>query len=398
MNFTATAPAQRNMISLLIILSTLLYSFSCPAQPAAPSDQMRASPLQDTTAKKLVQPEKKIQVSGMMILRYAWSPDKRIDVNGQHHTATNGYSTDAFAVRRMRIGAKAPLGPRAEAAVLLNATDFVGSPQNKVLENAFLKYHFNDYLNVQVGQYRPYFGKEDLFPEEQLETLEWSNQYYAFGTNGWQSFQQGATLSGKVRVGKVPLSYYIGVFNGNGRNQAMDNNNGKLFPARMEAALRPQTKLALNGGVGREGGVRTWALGADLDHRVQLSDRLALHLLAEYKTGFNSSLYISDTAHAKITRDYRISGLYALPCLFYSINKGGVQSAGVSMRWETLDASNCSDNNRRNTCMPMLCLQCIEPCSLRLELGAIINDFDYNVPNTSSYSGTRYVCQVKAAF
>lgn len=333
----------------------------------------------------------------MMILRYGWSPDGQVDVNGQHHTAAGGYSTDAFAVRRVRLQARTLLGPKAEAAVLLNATDFIGSPQNKVLENAFIRYHFNDYLNLQVGQFRPFFGKEDLYPEEQLETLEWSNQYYAFGANGWQSFQQGATLFGKVNLGKIPLSYHIGVFNGNGRNVAMDNNRGKLFPARVEAALRPQTRLALNGGVGSEGGVRAWALGADVDHRMQLGGPWALHLQAEYKTGFNSSLFFSDTASKKINRDYRISGLYVLPYLSYTINKGNVQSAGFSMRWETLDASLCSDNNHRTTCMPMLCLQLAEPCTMRLELGAIINDFQYNVPNTASYSNTRYVCQLKVA-
>lgn len=334
----------------------------------------------------------------MMILRYAWSPDKHVDVNGQHHSSEGGYSTDAFAVRRVRLGVKAPLGPRAEAALLLNATDFTGNPQNKVLENAFLKYRFNDYLNLQVGQFRPFFGREDLYPEEQLETLEWSNQYYAFGANGWQSFQQGATLFGKVNLGQLPLSYYIGVFNGNGRNVAMDNNRGKLFPLRLEAALRPQTKLGLNSGFGKEGGIRTWALAADIDHRMQLGERWTIHLQAEYKTGFNSSLYFSDTAHAKITRDYRLNGFYALPALSYAINKGGVQSAGFSVRWETLDASNCGDNNHRNTCMPMLCLQFCDPCPLRLELGAIVNDFKYNVANTSAYNNTRYVCQVKVAF
>ena len=398
MNFTATARVRRRSLRLLIASSALLYSLAGSTQPAAPGEPAVPSAAKDTTAKKSERPEKKIQLAGMMIVRYAWSPNKHIDVNGLHHTAEDGYSTDAFAVRRVRLSAKAPLGPRAEASLLLNATDFTGNPQNKVLENAFLKYRFSDYLNLQVGQFRPFFGREDLYPEEQLETLEWSNGYYAFGANGWQSFQQGATLFGKVSLGKIPLSYYIGVFNGNGRNVAMDNNRGKLFPLRLEAALHPHTKLGLNGGLGKEGGSRTWALAADIDQRVPLGERWALHLQAEYKTGFNSSLYFSDTAHAKITRDYRISGVYVLPSFSYAIHKGSVQSAGLSMRWETLDASNCSDNNRRNTCSPMLCLQLCDPCPLRIELGALINDFAYKVPNTTSYSGTRYVCQVKAAF
>lgn len=374
------------------------FAFTCGAQTSPTIRTDSGSVMSDTIRQKLEIPEKKVQLSGMMILRYTWSPDRRIDVNGQHHSSEGGYSTGAFAVRRVRLGAKAPLGPRAEAVVLLNATDFTGSPQNKVLENAFLKYRFNDYLNLQAGQFRPFFGREDLYPEEQLQTLEWSNGYYAFGANGWQSFQQGATLFGKVSLGKVPLSYYIGVFNGNGRNVAMDNNRGKLFPLRLEAALRPHTKLGLNGGLGSEGGLRTWALGADLDHRVELGGRWGLHLQAEYKTGFNSSLYFSDTAHAKISRDYRLSGLYLLPYLSYTIHKAGIQSAGLSLRWEGLDGSSSSDNNRRTTSMPALSLQLSAPCPLRVEVGALINDFTYNIPNTSWYSNTRYVCQLKTKF
>lgn len=398
MIFTAKNTTTLYISNLLLLLTALTGSLTSLAQPAPPKEELTLAPRSDTTANKAEKFEKKLTVSGMTIVRYTYSPNKSIDINGQHHTGTTGYSSNGFTVRRVRVGAKSVITPRTEVAVLLNATDFIGSPQNKVLENAYVKYRFNDYLNVQLGQYRPFFGKEDLYPEEQLETLEWSNGYYAFGANGWQSFQEGATFFGKVNMGKVPLAYYIGVFNGNGRNQTMDNNNSKLFPVRLEAALRPQTKLGLNAGWGNEGKQRTWAAGADIEHRVTLAPRLSLHLQAEYKTGFNSSLFLGDTASAKISRDYRISGFYALPFLAYAINKGGVQAAGLSMRWETLDASNCSSNNRKNTCCPMVCVLLNDPCTLRFEVGAIINDNEFNVLNTTAYDHTRFVCQVKTAF
>ncbi|HTM93503.1 MAG TPA: porin, partial [Flavisolibacter sp.] len=172
-----------------MVLAGLFFSLTVFAQTSSIKKESR-----DTTK------ERKLILSGMLLTRYTQSFSKDIDVNGKCRLEDEKYSTSSFTLRRARVQAKAQITPKADAAVLLNLTDFTGNPSNKVLENAFIKYRFNNYINLQVGQYRPYFGREDLYPEELLQVLEWSNQYYAFGANGWQSFQAGATVFGKVNV------------------------------------------------------------------------------------------------------------------------------------------------------------------------------------------------------
>ncbi|HEY6954049.1 MAG TPA: porin, partial [Flavisolibacter sp.] len=175
-----------------LVLTALLYSSFAFAQTNTQQQLLKAQN-KDSSDKK----ERRVVIAGMLIGRFTQSFDKDVDINGRYHTEETGYSTSSFTLRRARILAKAQLTSRADAALSLNLTDFIGNPSNKVVENAFAKYHFNNYLNLQIGQFRPYFGREDLYGEELLQTFEWSNQYYAFGADGWQSFQVGATAFGK---------------------------------------------------------------------------------------------------------------------------------------------------------------------------------------------------------
>lgn len=50
--------------------------------------------------------------------------------------------------------------------MLINLADFKNNPQTRVLELANLKYKANNYLSIQAGQFRPYFGLEDLYPAD----------------------------------------------------------------------------------------------------------------------------------------------------------------------------------------------------------------------------------------
>jgi hypothetical protein len=340
--------------------------------------------------------EKKIIISGMLLTRFTQSFRKEIDINGKYRAEDETYSTSSFSLRRARVQAKAQITSRADAAVLLNLTDFVGNPSNKVLENAFIKYHFNNYLNVQVGQYRPYFGREDLYPEELLQALEWSNQYYVFGANGWQSFQAGATVFGKLNVFKIPVSYYVGVFNGNGRNQPMDNDNGKLFPARLEIAVRPKTKLGLNGGLGKDGNEKVWACNFDVDHVEKLGERWELEIQSEYKRGTNSSQFDTSTEKNKLMLNYQLEGFYVLPNLKYHINSPRINSMELSCRYESLNCNIKRNGSTKQTWMPVLSLQLADEYYVRLETGLIVDR--YNVSSMKEHNGTRFVCQMQVRF
>lgn len=368
-----------------MILVGLFFSSIIFAQTSSTKKETR-----DTTRKRSV------MISGMLLTRYVQSFNKNIDINGKYRLEEEKYSTSSFLLRRARVGAKAQITPRAEATVLLNLTDFIGNPSNKVLENAFIKYHFNNYFNLQVGQYRPYFGREDLYPEELLQTLEWSNQYYAFGANGWQSFQAGATVFGKVNVLKIPVSYYLGVFNGNGRNQPMDNDNGKLFPARIEIAVRPKTKLGLNGGLGKDGDEKVWACNFDIDHVEKISEKLEFEIQSEYKRGTNNSQFDTSCVRGKSMKNYQLSGLYILPALNYNVNSEQIKSLDVSCRYEILNCDLKRDGNIKQTWMPMISLQLADEYYVRLEAGLIIDR--YKVSSSKEHDATRFVCQMQVRF
>jgi len=376
------------MARISIVAAAWFFSITASAQNIAKQDQ----PKKDSLDKK----ERKLLISGMLLTRFTQSFNKDIDVNGKYRLEEENYSTSSFSLRRVRVQAKAQINSRTDAAVLLNLTDFIGNPSNKVLENAFIKYHFNNYINLQVGQYRPYFGREDLYPEELLQALEWSNQYYAFGANGWQSFQAGATVFGKVNVLKIPVSYYIGVFNGNGRNQPMDNDNGKLFLARIELAVRPKTKLGLNGGLGKDGNNKVWAYNLDIDHIEKLGERWEFEIQSEYRRGTNN--YQFDTSHVigKQMSNYRLEGFYILPNLKYNINSNQVKSLELSCRYENLNCDIKRSGSTKQTWMPVVSLQLADEYFLKFETGLIIDK--YSIASPKEHDGTRFVCQMQVRF
>jgi hypothetical protein len=257
------------------------------------------------------------------------------------------------------------------------------------LELASIKYRFNN-LNLQVGQFRPYFGREDLYPEELLQSLEWTNQYYAFGANGWQSFQVGTTVFGTAHIFKIPVKYYVGMFNGNGRNQLMDNDNGKLFPARLELGIRPKTKLGLNGGIGKSKGEKIWAFNADIDHLTQLGGLWELELQSEYKRGTNNSLFDTSVTANKSMKNYLLSGYYILPNLKYNMNIKPIKSLELSIRYEFINYDEKKNGCTRKTYVPMFCCQLAEDYFLRFELGMILDSYPQN--------NTRFVCQLQTRF
>ena len=340
--------------------------------------------------------QKKVNISGMLLTRFGKSFDTNIDVNGKYHTQDQNYSTASFSIRRARIQAKAQITSRADAAVLLNLTDFIGNPTNKVLENAYLRYHFTEAFNLQVGQFRPYFGREDLYPEELLQALEWTNQYYAFGANGWQSFQVGATLFGQFSFFDIPVNYYVGMFNGNGRNQPMDDDNGKLFPARLEFSFRPETKLGLNGGLGKHSREKLWAYNIDVDHTEKVGERWELEIQAEYKRGINNSLYDTSTECNKQIANYQLSGFYVLPNLKYHIGNSHLKSLEFAMRYESFNCDILRSGNAKQTWMPVVSVQLADEYSVKIETGLIIDQ--YTIRSSKERNGTRLICQLQARF
>lgn len=109
-----------------------------------------------------------------------------------------------------------------------NRTEFSGT-------DIFINYHGIPEMNLKVGQYKAPFGLENLTPDTLIYTIERSLPTGAIVPER----QIGAMLWGKPLANAAPdykdfVTYYAGMFNGNGRNFNNNDNNEFLYVGRLE--------------------------------------------------------------------------------------------------------------------------------------------------------------------
>jgi phosphate-selective porin len=109
-----------------------------------------------------------------------------------------------------------------------NRTDFSGT-------DIFINWHQFAEANVKVGQWKAPFGLEQLTPDPTLIIIERSLPTGAITPER----QVGAQLWGKPFANIWPaqkdlLTYYAGIFNGNGRNVSVNDNNNFMYVGRLE--------------------------------------------------------------------------------------------------------------------------------------------------------------------
>ncbi|QDW24155.1 hypothetical protein FFJ24_004675 [Pedobacter sp. KBS0701] len=176
----------------------LLLACSMLFASAQQKDQTRLS----DTLKNYSAYKRKLSFAGVLQTRYVLSMDKNVDINGKNYDpAMSKAISNTFMIKRARVMVKGDINDHFSANILANLAEFNSDPTNKVLENAYIKYSLNEYFHIQAGQFRPFFGIEDAMAVDIIRTLDFSNQYYAFGKNGWQSFQTGLSVLGNVIPG-----------------------------------------------------------------------------------------------------------------------------------------------------------------------------------------------------
>src|SRR5207248_1387911 len=99
----------------------------------------------------------------------------------------------------------------------------------------WVNWHQIPALQVKAGQYKAPFGLEQLTPDTSLLTIERTLPTGAITPDR----QIGAELWGKPFTSIWPeqkdlLTYYAGIFNGNGRNITVNDNNNFMFVGRLE--------------------------------------------------------------------------------------------------------------------------------------------------------------------
>ncbi len=100
----------------------------------------------------------------------------------------------------------------------------------------FINWHRLPELNIKAGQYKAPFGLEQLTSDTKLFTIERSQVTSALTPER----QIGVQIWGKPLTNLWPeqkelVTYYGGVFNGNGRNVSVNDNNEYMYVGRLEA-------------------------------------------------------------------------------------------------------------------------------------------------------------------
>jgi phosphate-selective porin len=101
--------------------------------------------------------------------------------------------------------------------------------------DVFLNWHHYPEANIRVGQWKAPFGLEQLTPDSTIFTIERSLPTGALTPER----QIGAMLWGKPLTNIIPdqkdfVTYYAGIFNGNGRNFNNNDNNEFMYVGRLE--------------------------------------------------------------------------------------------------------------------------------------------------------------------
>ncbi|MBA4320887.1 MAG: porin [Flavobacterium sp.] len=392
------------VIKKSLLISMALFTSLCYSQSAVVDTLKKADnqiPL--VPQKEAPKPEdkkvdflnKKVSYAMLFVGDYANTLSSNVDINGKHTTDGSG-SNNGFYLRYARLQAKFDI-TKMTVQILVNLADFKNNPQTRVLELANLKYKFNSYFTVQVGQFRPYFGLEDLYPADILKSHNWSYQYALFGINGWQSFQIGAAVFGSLSDKNIPLKYYYSFVNGNGKNQVGDNDNAKNHMFRLEYKLTKHLNLGVNAGFSRFDGQSASAYGADVQFEKKLSPNWYFAMDTEYKRGSNLTAYSASNFIPKDLNDYEMQGVYVMPLIRKMIDTQKRTGLEFSFRYEYLE-NLVKDGNPLRVYTPMASYFLGEDYAGKLSLVGLFVDFNNNVVNSSQYDYNQILLQYQIRF
>lgn len=377
----------------LLIIILIISSFVSVAEQ---KDRTRLS----DTLKNYSAYKRKLTFAGVLQTRYVLSLDKDVDINGKNFDPTTSKAiSNTFLVKRARVMVKGDINDHFSANILANLAEFNSDPTNKVLENAYIKYSLNDYFHIQAGQFRPFFGIEDAMAVDIIRTLDFSNQYYAFGKNGWQSFQTGISVLGNVIPGGK-VRYFVGAYNGNNKNQSSDDNNTKNLYGRLEADFLKDFTIGINAGSGSmaSSGIGK-AYGADATAKIPLSKKFDLLLMAEFKTGANFLAYNADKQVIRPDiSEYQMQGFYFFPTLRYNHESRRLRAVEFSCRYEYFDENYKLASNPRQTLIPNVSLIFADDFYAAVQFGVAIDRFKNQVPFTTTYNHSLGYVQLQIRF
>src|SRR5438309_2384648 len=148
---------------------------------------------------------------------------------------------DRFRLRRARINLTGDFAEQFDFKVEGDFENSDGLNSSRTAFEAtdiFVNWHQFAEANVKAGQWKAPFGLEQLTPDQYLIIIERSLPTGAITPER----QIGVQLWGKPFANIWPdekdlLTYYAGIFNGNGRNTTNNDNNNFMYVGRLESTL-----------------------------------------------------------------------------------------------------------------------------------------------------------------
>jgi phosphate-selective porin OprO/OprP len=145
---------------------------------------------------------------------------------------------DRFRLRRARINLTGEFAEQFDFKIEGEFENSDGISSNRTAfsgTDIFINWHQFAEANVKVGQWKAPFGLEQLTPDPSLIIIERSLPTGAITPER----QIGVQVWGKPFTNVWPeqkdlLTYYAGIFNGNGRNTTINDNNAFMYVGRLE--------------------------------------------------------------------------------------------------------------------------------------------------------------------
>jgi phosphate-selective porin len=148
---------------------------------------------------------------------------------------------DRFRLRRARVNLTGDFAEQFDFKVEGDFGQNDGTNNNRTAfsgTDIWLNWHQFPGAQIKIGQYKAPFGLDQLTPDTSLYTIERTLPTGAITPDR----QIGAQLWGKPFTniwpdGKDLLTYYAGIFNGNGKNTTVNDNNNFMYVGRLESTL-----------------------------------------------------------------------------------------------------------------------------------------------------------------
>src|SRR5207237_3438032 len=145
---------------------------------------------------------------------------------------------DRFRIRRARINLAGDFAEQFDFKIEGDFGQGDGLNSNRTAFSGtgiFVNWHQFPEAQIKIGQWKAPFGLEQLTPDEAIFTIERSLPTGAITPER----QIGAQIWGKPLTNIMPdekdlVTYYAGIFNGNGRNFNNNDNNEYMYVGRLE--------------------------------------------------------------------------------------------------------------------------------------------------------------------